>query len=426
MDVIGQDVSRFLSPPINIDETGLSQAMLEDVVARQLFDSGVLDMLTLERATALSNRVLDSVIGVMRGDGRIEVLGPSGTAANALRYSLTDAGRKFAGDARERSGYVGPAPISEAQYCALIHQQSVHNLTVSRNEVQQAFSDVVIKTELQNKLGAAMHSGKAILIYGPAGAGKTYLCSRLIRLLNSYVYIPYAVVVADSIVRVFDAAIHKPVALDQNQSAWLEDRPDPRMVLCERPYVVSGGELTMDLLEIRRDYASKQYIAPLQMKATHGIYMIDDLGRQRMSTDELFNRWIVPMESGVDYLNLDSGARLELPFDVILIFSTNLLPEDVTDPAFQRRIGHKIGFEYCDDVSYTEIWRQECFRRGVDCDEQLIRYAISDLHARDNRPMLACHPRDLIGMCLDYSRYAEGRDYLSYEALELAWENYFA
>ena len=415
-----------VATPITTEESGLSLAMLEDIVARQMFDTGVIDTFTLEATTALSGRLLEQIIGIMRADARIEVLGPGNDGSNALRYSLTDAGRKFALDARERSGYVGPAPISETHYRSLIQAQSVHNLSVSREQIRNAYTDVVIKPELQDKLGAAMHSSKAILIYGPAGTGKTFLCSRLIRLLDSPVYIPHAVAVGDSIVRVFDASVHIPVSSDQNQSAWLADRPDSRLLLCERPFVVSGGELSMDLLEIRRDTASRQYIAPLQMKATHGIYMIDDLGRQKMPTDELFNRWIVPMESGIDYLNLDSGARLELPFDVILIFSTNLLPEDVTDPAFQRRIGHKIGFDYCDEESYSEIWRQECFNRQLECNEQLISHAIYELHAKDNRPMLACHPRDLIGMSLDYSRFDGNGDQLSVDGLELAWRNYFA
>jgi len=417
----------FIATPLTVADSGLSQGMLEDIVARQLFESGVLDILALETSTALSNRLLETLLGAMRADARVEVKGPAtGEASNSLRYSLTDGGRQFAIEARERSGYVGPAPISENTYKALTQQQSVHNLSVTSEEVREAFRDVVIETQLQDKLGAAMHSGKAILIYGPAGAGKTFICSHLTRLLKTPVYIPHAVAVGDSIVRVYDSSVHAPLPAANDRSAWLSDRPDPRLVLCERPYVVSGGELSMDLLEIRRDAATNQYIAPLQMKATHGIYMIDDLGRQKMPTDELFNRWIVPMESGIDYLNLDSGSRLELPFDVILIFSTNLLPEDVSDPAFQRRIGHKIEFNHCDPGSYTEIWLQECQRRGVHCDDQLIQFAIQELHSRDEIPMLACHPRDLIGMTLDYSRYLEGQDRLSYEGLELAWNNYFA
>lgn len=415
----------LVSVPVLPSETGLSMSMLEDIVARQLLESGVTDLASLSFSTALSSRVLQTIVDTMRADARVEVLGSRDGSAS-LRYSLTDAGRKFASDARGRSSYVGPAPVSESQYRSLIQAQSVHDLKVTRTEMREAYQDVVIKPALQDKLGAAMHSGKAMFIYGPAGTGKTFLCSRLIRLLQTPVFIPHAIVVGDSIVRVYDGAVHEVYEQVENSTPWIADRVDPRFIYCRRPFIVSGGELTLDLLEIRRDEASGQFSAPLQMKATHGIYMIDDLGRQKMSTDALFNRWIVPMESGVDYLNLDSGGRLELPFDVILIFSTNLLPEDVSDPAFQRRIGHKIGFDYCDEQSYAEIWRQECFKRGVECDEQMIHFAIHELHGRHDRPMLACHPRDLIGLTLDFSRFTDGYDRISVEGLELAWENLFA
>jgi len=240
------------------------------------------------------------------------------------------------------------------------------------------------------------------------------------------VLIPYAISVGDSIVRVFDPAVHTPVDTSVGQTPWLAERQDPRLILCQRPFIVSGGELTMDLLEIQRDTATRQYLAPLQMKATHGIYMVDDLGRQRMSTDALFNRWIVPMESGVDYLNMDSGARLKIPFDVILIFSTNMQPEDLDDPAFQRRIGHKIGFDYADDDSYLRIWSQECERLRVTCSRELVQFVMRELHDGQGVPKLACHPRDLIGMALDYSRYSGEPDTLTQAGLVLAWDNYFA
>lgn len=413
------------SIPVSIESSGLTQSMLEDLVARQLLDSGVCDINSLFSNTALSSRLLESVIQFLRADGRIEVFGPAGSST-ALRYSLTDGGRRFAREARERSGYTGPAPISERHYRELIEKQSVLSFDAGQAAMQSAYADVVVAPHLLDRLGAAMHSSKAIFIYGPAGSGKTFLCSRLKRLLESPVYIPHAVVVGDSIVRVFDSAIHERVEQVVAQTAFYSDQPDPRLVHCERPFISSGGELTMDMLEIRHDAATRQFLAPLQMKATHGIYLIDDLGRQKMSTDALFNRWIVPMESGVDYLSLESGARLVMPFDVILIFSTNMLPEDLDDPAFQRRIGHKIGFDYADEEEYSMIWRKECEKLDISCDESLIQYAIVDLHKAHARPMLACHPRDLINMALDYSRYAGEEKRLLKTGLKLAWDNYFA
>ena len=414
-----------LPQPLTREETGLSLSLLEDLVCRQLLESGVCDLQFLSQSTALSSRLLDTLIQTLKTDARIEVRGPA-ESSQALRYTLTDAGRRYANEAMQRSGYIGPAPITVTKYRELISQQSVHDLQVNRSQMDSVFQNVVIKPFLKDRLGSAMHSGKAIFIYGPAGTGKTFICKRLIELLQTPVYVPHAVVVGDSIVRVFDAAVHEIVTRTEAASAYLADMPDPRVILCKRPFVCSGGELTADLLEVRYDASTRQYSAPLQLKATHGIYMIDDLGRQKMSTDELFNRWIVPMESGEDFLNLQSGQRLVVPFDVILIFSTNLLPEDLDDPAFQRRIGHKIGFEYADDESYTHIWQQECARLGVSCDPAVVKFAIEELHKKSSTPMLACHPRDLIGMALDYSRYSTETDQLTTQGLTLAWNNYFA
>lgn len=422
VDTAGAVNGHMNNIPMSIDDSGLTLSMLEDIVSRHLFEGGVMDLNQLATKTALASLLLENIISGMRADARVEVLGPAADSI-AIRYNLTDNGRRFAREAKERSGYVGPAPISEQQYRQLIAEQSVHNLEVTRHQMHNAFSEVVIKPELMDQLGAAMHSGKAIFIYGHAGTGKTYLCSRLIKLLRTPVYIPHAVAVGDSIVRVFDPSVHSQQETTEQNSAWLAERPDSRLVLCDRPFISSGGELTMDQLEISHDQNSSQYIAPLHMKATHGIYMIDDLGRQKITVDELFNRWIVPMESGFDYLNFDSGSRLELPFDVILIFSTNLSPESLNDAAFQRRIGHKIRFDNCDVQSYSDIWRNECQRLGVYCDEDTLRFALQ-LHDINGVPMLASQPRDLIGLSLDYSRYAGLGNGFNSECLETAWKNF--
>lgn len=413
------------SQPVSVHESGLPIHILEDLICRLLLESGISDIHALSSRAALSSRLIEEVLSVLRADGRLEVLAPE-TGSSALRYNLTDHGRRFAAEARQRSRYTGPAPISELHYQNLISQQQANGHSISREDMQAAYADLVINPDLLDRLGAALHSDKAIFIHGPAGTGKTYLCSRLIRLLSEPVHIPHAVLVGNSIVRILDHAIHTPIQAEAVQSPVYTDRTDPRLVLCKRPFISSGGELTMDMLEIRQDPATGQFVAPLHMKAIHGIYMIDDLGRQRMTTDELFNRWIVPMESGIDYLVLDSGARLELPFDVILIFSTNLSPRELDDPAFQRRIGHKIGFDYLLADEYARIWIQECRRHQLQVDESLIDFVINELHLEDKRPMLACHPRDLMDMALDYSRYTSGEKHLTRRGLQLAWKNHFA
>lgn len=410
--------------PLTVEQTGLSQSMLEDLLCRQLLEIGVSDIQLLSRHTAMSSRLLESMLSILRSDARIEVKGPA-QGSQSLRYELTEAGQTFARAARERSGYTGPIPVTMELYSDLVKSQSVKKLSVNQPSMASAFSDTVIQPRLLDRLGAAMHSGKAIFIYGHAGTGKTYICKRLIRIVDSAVLIPHAVVAGDSIVQIFDPAIHEEIVDESPRSVYVADSLDPRFKRCKRPFICSGGELTADMLEVQYDTTSKRYNAPLQLKANQGVYMIDDLGRQRMTKDTLFNRWIVPMESGIDYLNLQSGDRLVVPFDVVLIFSTNLSPEDLDDPAFQRRIGHKIEFEPLSVEDYARIWKQECEQQGVHFDLALVKYVVMELHEKRNVPMLACHPRDLIGMSHDYMRYNANDNVITREAVDIAWENYF-
>lgn len=410
--------------PLTVEETGLSQSLLEDLLSRQLLKLGVCDIPTLSRYTAMSGRLLETLLAILRSDARIEVKGAA-QGSQSLRYVLTEAGANFARTAMERSGYTGPIPVTMDLYSDVVKSQSVKNLSIDQSQMASAFSDTVIQPRLLDRLGAAMHSGKAIFIYGHAGTGKTYICKRLIRIIDSTVLVPHAVVTGDTIVQIFDTAIHEEVMDDSPQSVYVADSLDPRFKRCKRPFITSGGELSADMLEVQFDPSSNRYSAPLQLKANQGVYMIDDLGRQRMTKDELFNRWIVPMESELDYLNMQSGDRLVVPFDVVLIFSTNLSPEDLDDPAFQRRIGHKIEFEPLTIEHYAQIWKQECERQGVIFDITLVNYVIKELHEKRNVPMLACQPRDLIGMSHDYMRYNSGKNFITQEAIDLAWENYF-
>jgi len=233
--------------------------------------------------------------------------------------------------------------------------------------------------------------------------------------------------VGDEIGNVFDALLPRPVnkSFGGGESLFMADGHDPRFELCERPFICSGGELTADLLEIQYDSSSHQFRAPLQLKASNGIYLIDDLGRQKMPTAQLFNRWIVPMESREDYLNMPSGNRMVMPFDLILMFSTNLNPNDLADAAFLRRIGHKIRFEYLDKSEYRKIWKEVCELRQTPYDESLVDYVLSELHEKRNVPLLACHPRDLIGIAMDFVNYDDGREVLDKTTLDMAWDSNF-
>jgi predicted ATPase with chaperone activity len=341
-----------------------------------------------------------------------------------LRYALTERGRSSAQDALARNGYMGAAPLPLETYSQVVREQSVHERLVTRDLMRAAFTDVVLDNEMLDRLGPALNSGKAIFVYGEPGTGKTYITQRLSRLVGDTVLVPYAIALGDTIIQVFDPAVHVPLAVPA-AGVRLDDGYDPRFVLCRRPLVVTGGELVPEMLEVQLDPATRQYRAPLQLKATNGLLIIDDLGRQRVPPRTVLNRWIVPMEEGRDYLTLTTGQHFTVLFDLILIFCTNLSPADLADEAFLRRIGYKIQFEPLPPDRYHEIWKQVCEQHGVAYDSSVCQGVIDHLHRPAKIPLLPCHPRDLIDMALDHAAYLGAGDVLEPHALEWAWKNYF-
>jgi SpoVK/Ycf46/Vps4 family AAA+-type ATPase len=290
----------------------------------------------------------------------------------------------------------------------------------------ETFKGVSISERVLDQLGPAMHSGKAIFIYGAPGTGKTYISHRLAKLLNDSVYVPYAISIGDTVIGVFDPQIH--IAHEnrtENVSLKFSEGYDTRYLLCERPIVTAGSELMMEHIEVVYDVDAKQYHAPLQLKANNGLFLIDDLGRQHVPTVDLLNRWIVPMEEKVDYHNLRSGSHFSVPFDLILLFSTNFPPKDLADDAFLRRIGHKIRFQALDAQQYQTIWKEECQKYETKFDPLLLNYVLTKLHTKFEVPLLPCHPRDLLGLALDYARYQDIDDGLNKELIDKAWDNYF-
>lgn len=426
-DQVGLDPIQRLAPqPCSVAETGLADNFLGDLVCKHLHDAGVLDMAHLVERLALTGSVLEEILNYQRKDGRIEVLGQAG--GQGLRYGLTERGRSAAKDALARSGYIGPAPFPVERYRKLLLEQTVHNSRVDAKSMREAFAGVVLQDEMLDQLGPAMNSGRAIMIYGPAGTGKTYISQRLINLFNEVVWIPHAIAINEAVVEIFDPQVHQPIPVEAKQhNLRLDQGIDRRLLQCRRPIIVTGGELTLDMLDVRFDPYTRLYQAPLQLKASNGIFIIDDLGRQRVAPVDLFNRWIVPMEEKMDFLNLGGGRHCEIPFDLILVFSTNLNPLELADEAFLRRIGYKLHFDHLQAGEYERIWQQECIKLGIPHDPELVSYAIERLHRVEAKPLLPCHPRDLLGMALDRQRYLGEDDShaLTPEMLMWAWRNYF-
>lgn len=419
------EASESLSPrPRNLHETGLSQDFLCDLLAKHFYSGGVLNQQQLVERTALAWTVLQNLLNFMRLSGYIEVRSPLENSP-LLRYALTERGRILALDAQLKSGYSSYAPVPLALYAHVVQAQSFHRQVVTQRDMARVFKDVVIRKTVLAQLGPAMHSGRPLFVYGPPGTGKTFIGMQLLGLQTDSVLVPYALAVGDYVVQFFDPAIHHPLVLaKETDSFMLETGHDPRFVRCQRPSVITGGELTLDMLELAYDTTTKQYFAPLQLKANNGIYIVDDLGRQRVESTDLLNRWIVPLEQKLDYLTVGNGTRFAVPFDVVLIFSTNLNPLALADEAFLRRLGYKIRFETLTPAEYEAIWRQVCEKQGLDFDAEAFRYMLS-LYQRENKPLLPCQPRDLLGLVIDQSRYEGAVNQVTVERLERAWASYF-
>ncbi|MFZ9060605.1 MAG: AAA family ATPase [Steroidobacteraceae bacterium] len=418
-----QSASAIAPRPRTVAETGLSLGLLCDLVEKHLFEGGVLTLASLVRRCGLAGGLIEELLNFMRQEGRIEVRSRS-AEEQGLRYGLTDRGRQSAMDSLAKSGYIGPAPVPLDQYLAVVASQTVRARKVTRPEIEELFSGVVVPPGMLERLGPSMNSGKAIFVYGHAGTGKTYLTQKLTGLMSDTVLVPHSISVGDTIIQVFDPSLHRPVA-PVEPGLMLEDGHDPRYVACCRPVVITGGELGPEMLEVQYDPATRQYRAPLQLKATNGVFILDDLGRQRVAPEVVLNRWIVPMEERKDYLSLATGQHFCVLFDVVLIFSTNLDPLQLADEAFLRRIGYKLRFDPLQPKQYQAIWEQVCAQHGVAHDPSLSDYLINEFHARYQVPLLPCHPRDLIGIALDRVTFLGEHLALSKESLEWAWENYF-
>jgi predicted ATPase with chaperone activity len=426
MDQLGLMRLAQLAPrPKTMQETGLSRELLIDLIAKHFLDRGTLSLSDLSDATALSGGILEQVLEYMRAEALTEVR-PARNDKVGLIYGLTDRGRSAALDAMNRSGYVGPAPVPLHLYRKVTEAQSVHQSAVTRDNVHHSFTDVVIEPGLLDRLGASVNSGRAIFLYGDAGTGKTYVSQRLTRLFPGLVLFPHAVAIDNQVVQVFDPLMHKVVDVNHSDDAVMLGRGhDRRFAVCERPAVITAGELSADMLEVTFEPTAKLYEAPLQMKANNGVFIIDDLGRQHIEPKQLFNRWIVPLEEKIDYLSLKSGKHFSVPFDVVLVFSTNIHPLKLADEAFLRRIGYKIEFKPMTPDAYQRVWHDTCVQLEIDYDAQVLQFVINELHGKHNTPLLPCHPRDLIGMAVDHSLYVDNERYIDCEKMVWAWNNYF-
>jgi Magnesium chelatase, subunit ChlI len=399
--------------------------MLADLLLKHLLRFGSLTSAALGERLGLAGPVLEPIVQFLRQEQRLQ-LQARASFESEVRLSLTERGRQGAKEALLRCGYVGPAPVPLETYTRVVRAQTIPRRTLARETVSQSFREIIMAEELCDRLGVAMASGRAILLFGPAGSGKTYIASRLIGALHGEVLIPNAIVVNERVIRVFDAAVHEPIELlEGNRRLLLAQGFDARFTLCERPMVIVGGELTLDMLEVQFSAATAEYHGPLQMKANGGVLVIDDLGRQRFVPQRLFDRWTVPLEQQIDHLAAGADALFATPCDAVIVFSTNLEPSELADDSVMRRLGYKIELGPLTVHLYSRVWTEVCDEMQVAFDQKLLNYVLNDLYPASGQPLLACHPRDLISMTLDKAAYDNRGGHLDADDLRWAWENYF-
>jgi len=417
---------RLRARPRTVEETGLDFLFLVELVAKVLFARGQISLVGLSSHLRLPATVLEALLAFMRTERLCEVT-RRGDSEGDVHYQLTDAGRARAAAFLERSQYAGVAPVSLRAYQDAVESQSIADLRVTREDMRREFADVVVKPVVLDQIGAAMNSGRAIFLYGPAGSGKTYLAERLRRLLKGSVLVPHAIAVGNDVVQVFDPLVHLPVGAAPGAPAGIDREAiaDERWMSCQRPVVISGGELRLSMLDLDFDEATRYYQAPPHVKANNGIYVVDDLGRQLVTPRDLMNRWVVPLDRRKDYLSLRTGHKFAVPFDVVVVFSTNLRPAELVDEAFLRRLGYKIYLGPMSEDEYRAIFRDVCAQFGIAFSEDEFRHLLRSHHDREDRPRLACYPRDILSQLRDFAVYEGGPPRLTAANLDRAWHNYF-
>ncbi len=413
--------------PQTLEETGLSGTFLVELVAKTMYQLGLTRLLELSVKLCLSGSVIEGVCQFMRREGLLEVTRRGQHEAD-VDFNLTDTGRARGADWLARNSYVGAAPVPLEAYTERVRAQSVTKRVITVQEVRAAFSDQVIPGELLELLGTAVNSGRPMLLYGPSGSGKTYMAELLHRLVTGPIAIPHAIVVHGEVIRVFDVQHHHPLTeADAASKPMLDnrDRTDERWVLCERPCVVSGGELTLEMLDLSFDARAGYYEAPPHFKANNGVFIVDDLGRQVITPRTLMNRWIVPMDRRHDHLMLRNGGKFTIPFDMVLVFASNLRPAQLEEAAFLRRLGHKIEVKAVSLGEYALIFERACALEGIAYDAEAFNLLISDYHEGHGRALLACYPRDLLHLITSRARFMGVPAQLSPELIDWSWRTYF-
>jgi energy-coupling factor transporter ATP-binding protein EcfA2 len=438
-DQVAEAKEDLLARPLSIAETGLRPGLLSDLALKAVYYAGELTGQEVARSLCLPFAgVVDSVLAFLDRQKLVQVTGSAGFGERAFRYALSRKGTERAREVLERNQYVGPAPVPLEDYNRMIRVQGIGDIWVGRQDLERAFNGLVISERLFSKIGPALNSGRAIFLYGPSGNGKTTIAWGMARILGQAgIYVPYAAEIAGDIIKIYDEFNHRlveaqPLQEKQGDPSFTrrggekKEERDARWVLIERPIVIVGGELTLDNLDLIYDPVSNYYEAPFQMKANGGMFLIDDFGRQQMDPRELLNRWIVPLETRVDYLTLHTGKKIEIPFEQLVVFATNLDPARLVDSAFLRRIHHKIKVDDPTPEEFCAVFRMICQQRGVPYDHDSFLHLVQEWYVKAKRALRYSHPRDIVDQILDIAKYEGHPPHLTPELVDRACDAYFA
>jgi energy-coupling factor transporter ATP-binding protein EcfA2 len=413
--------------PQSIQELGLQPLFLGQLTLKHCFYMDVFTLGDLVDRLKISASIISQVLDYLKRAKWVEVRGPDPTnpAVSALslanRHSLNDGGRRQAAQLLEYDAYTGPAPVVLADYWQQVTRQGIGKAGINPDHIQRALQDLVLSPEILEQVGVAAVSGKPLFLYGPSGNGKTAIAQCLGRIWEDDILVPYAIYVDGQVIQVFDEITHAPTQQADSEG----ERRDQRWMRCRRPLVTVGGELTLDMLELTYKPTLKYFEAPLQLKANNGVFIVDDFGRQGLAPQELLNRWIIPLENRQDFLRLRTGRKFAIPFDQFIVFATNLEPNTLVDEAFLRRLRSKVKVDYVNRPQFVEIFRRCCEQFHLEFNSEAVEYLLARYYDDGQRPLTACHPRDLLEQILDYCRFHQLPPRLTPENLDRACHSYF-